>query len=142
MPQGIDRMDEVVTYFEHKYIRGRRLRGRGDNYREASFSIELWNQHAAGLAGIARTTNCVEGWHYGLQSLFQCHHPIVWNFSASIKKDIQQQKARLMQGVAGLEHSRKKKYRILNARVQRTVSAYRQSEVLLYLRAIAHLPHV
>jgi len=63
MPQGIDRMDEVVTYFEHTYIRGRRLRGRGDscNYREASFPIELWNQHAAGLAGIARTTNCVEG---------------------------------------------------------------------------------
>jgi len=25
----------------------------------------MWNQHAAGLAGIARTTNCVEGWHYG-----------------------------------------------------------------------------
>jgi len=41
MPQGIDRMDEVVTYFEHTYIRGRRLRGRGGNYREASFPIEL-----------------------------------------------------------------------------------------------------
>jgi len=27
MPQGIDCMDEVVTYFEHTYIRGRRLRG-------------------------------------------------------------------------------------------------------------------
>jgi len=57
-------------------------------------------------------------------------------------QDLQQQKARLMQGVAGLEHSRKKKYRILNAPVQRTVCAYGQSDVLLYLRAIAHLSHV
>ena len=79
-------MDEVVTYFEHTYICGRRLRGRGNNYREASFAIELWNQHAAGLDGIARTTNCVEGWHCGLQSLFQCHHPTMWNFLAGIKK--------------------------------------------------------
>ena len=44
-----------------------------------------------------------------------------------------------MQGVAGMEHPRKKKYRNLNDRVQRTVSAYGQSEVLLCLRAIAHL---
>ena len=36
----------------------------------------------------------------------------------------------------------KKKYRNLNDRVQRTVNAYGQSEVLLYLRAIAHLSHV
>jgi len=66
----------------------------------------------------------------------------VWNFSAGIKNDLQQQKARLMQGVAGLEHHRKKKYLNLNDRVQRTVSAYGQSEVLLYLRAVAHLSHV
>jgi len=57
------------------------------------------------------------------------------------QKNQQQQKARLMQGVAGLKQ-RRKKYRNLNDRVQRTISAYGQSEVLLYLRAIAHLSHV
>jgi len=46
-----------------------------------------------------------------------------------------------VQGVAGLEHPGKK-YRNLNDQVQRTVSAYGQSEMLLYLRAIAHLSHV
>jgi len=46
---------------------------------------------------------------FGLQSLFQCHRPTVWNFLAGIKKDLQQLKARLLQGVAGLEHPRKKK---------------------------------
>jgi len=43
MPQGIDHMDEVVTYFEHTYIRCRRLQGRRNNYSEASFPTELWN---------------------------------------------------------------------------------------------------
>jgi len=38
----------------------------------------------------------------------------LWNFLAGIKKDLQQQKARLMQSDAGLEHPRKKKYRNLN----------------------------
>jgi len=37
-----------------------------------------------------------------------------------------------------MEHP-KKKYRNLNDRVQRTASAYGQSEVLLYLRAIARV---
>jgi len=31
------RMDELLTYFEHAYIRGRRLPGRGHNYRLALF---------------------------------------------------------------------------------------------------------
>jgi len=65
MPQGIDHMDEVVTYFE-------------------SLSTHTFVVVAAGLDGIARTTNCVEGWHYGLQLLFQCHHPTVWQASKSI----------------------------------------------------------
>jgi len=52
------------------------------------------------------------------------------------QKNLQQQKARLMQGVAGLEHHRNKKYRKLNDRVQMTVRASGQFEVLLYLRGI------
>lgn len=142
MPQGIDHLDELVTFFEHTYIRGRRLRGRGDNYGPALFPVEVWNQHAAGVDGIARTTNSVEGWHHGLQSLFQCHHPTLWNFLSGIKQDLQQQKARLLQGATGMQHPSKKRYRCLNDRVKRTVAAYGRTDVLLYLRSIAHLSHV
>src|SRR5688572_23332553 len=52
----------------------RRQRGRGNNYGWAKYPVALWNQYSAGMDGIARTTNSVEGLHYGLQSLFLCHH--------------------------------------------------------------------
>jgi len=111
MPNDIDHLDELVSYFEHTYIRGRRLRGRTENYGPSLFPIEVWNQHSAGIDGVARTTNSVEGWHHGLQTLFQGHHPTLWSFLTGIKQDLQQQKGRLLQGATGMEHPSKKKYR-------------------------------
>src|SRR6185436_7061034 len=67
-----DHSPELLSFFEHTYVRGRRLRGRVEAYGQPLFGIHLWNQHDAATAGIARTTNSVEGWHHGLQSLFHC----------------------------------------------------------------------
>jgi len=58
MPQH-DRMAELLSYFEHTYIRGRRLRGRGDNYASALFPPETWNKHLDVIGGVARTNNAV-----------------------------------------------------------------------------------
>ena len=44
MPEDVDRLDELTTYFEHTYIRGRKLRGRGDSYEPLMYPIEIWNQ--------------------------------------------------------------------------------------------------
>jgi len=35
--------------------------------------------------------NAVKGWHFGLQTLFHCHHPTLWTFVQGIKKDLQMQ---------------------------------------------------
>lgn len=137
----VENLDVLVTFFEHTYVRGRRLRGRGDNYSPALFPIDVWNQFDAGAEGIARTTNLVEGWHYGIQSLFQCSHPTMWMFFGGVQKEIQRQKALLLQGVAGSQDQPRKRYRLLNDRVQRAVSNFNRVEVLTYLRAIAHLSH-
>ena len=59
MPE-VDRMQELISYFEHTYVRGR-LRGRGANYGPPLFNIEIWNQCDTAVDGIARTTNSVEG---------------------------------------------------------------------------------
>lgn len=141
MPENIDHVDELTTFFEHTYVRGRRRRGRGQVYGTPLFSIESWNQQAAGGDGIARTTNSVEGWHHGLQTLFMCSHPTLWTFISGLKKDMQKQKAVFLQGATGIEHVTCKRYRILNERVHRAVSTYGRSEVLMFLRAIAHLSH-
>jgi hypothetical protein len=141
MPEAVDDVAEVTSFFEHTYVRGRRQRGRAATYGAATFPPEMWNQHAAGTDGVSRTTNAVEGWHHGLQSLFLCHHPTCWTFLAGLKKDMQKQKTVFLQGVAGVVRPTTKKYRQLNDRVTRAVAGYGRAEILVYLRAIAHLSH-
>lgn len=136
-----EKVNDIVTYFENTYIRGRRRPGRGEHYGTAVFPVELWNQfHSAG-EGVARTTNSVEGWHHSLQSLFLCQHPNLWTFIAGVRQDCQLSKAAYLQATAGVQHLGKKRYRDLKDRVSRTVAAYGQSDTLTYLRAISHLSH-
>lgn len=137
----VDHIDELLTFFEHTYIRGRRLRGRGQSYGRALFQTDLWNQQAGTVEGIARTNNSVEGWHHGLQAIFQCSHPTLWTFMQGVNKDIMKQISVFLQGATGIEHPSKKTYRVLNERVVRAVAAYGRSDILTYLRAISHLSH-
>ena len=136
-----DHMDELISFFEHTYVRGRRLRGRGELYGPSLFPIEVWNQHDAAVDGIARTTNAVEGWHHGLQSLFQCHHPTMWTFLRGLNEDMQKQKAVFLQGNAGAQRQTAKIYRVLHERVTRAVASYGRAEVLVFLRSMAHLSY-
>ena len=141
MPVAIEHLDELVTFFELTYVRGRRLRGRGETYNEALFPIAIWNKNVAATDGIARTTNAVEGWHHGLQMLFQCHHPTLWSFLTGLQRDMQKQKSVYLQGVSGVENLAEKKYRALNDRVRRAVASYGRAEVLTYLKGMAHLSY-
>jgi len=140
-PQNIDHLDELTTFFEHTYIRGRRHRGRGETYAAATFAIPLWNQHAGGVDGIARTTNSIEGWHHGLQSLFLCHHPTLWSFMKGLNLDMIKQKTLFLQATAGTQHLPSRCYRLLNERVMRAVASYGRADVLTYVRSIAYLSH-
>jgi hypothetical protein len=136
-----DHLDELTTFFEHTYLRGRRLPGGGLHYRPALFPIELWNKHASATDGIARTTNSVEGWHNGLQSIFHCQHPTMWKFMSGVQRDMQQQKTAFLHGVAGQLHPVTKRYRLLDERIRRAVNGYGRADALLYVRAMAHLSH-
>lgn len=136
-----EKMNELLSYFEHTYIRGRKLRGRGDHYGPALFPVPLWNQFAAAGNGIARTTNLVEGWHCGLQSLLMCAHPHLWILVDGLYKDSQKNVVRYLQATAGAVELGRKSYRDLIARVQRVVAGYDESNLLTYLQAVAHMSH-
>jgi len=102
--QGID---ELLTYFEHTYIRGRRLPGRGHNNKSALFLPASWNKREYATEGIARTTNNIwEGWH---NSLLLCNHPSMWTFFDGIMKEIAMQTASFLQATAGSQRAPKKK---------------------------------
>jgi len=140
MPSN-ERVNDVVTYFEHTYVRGRRRPGRGNNFGPAIFPITVWNQHDSAGDGIARTTNSVEGWHHSLQSLFMCQHPTLWSFLMGMERDCSLNKSAFLQTTTGIVTQGRKVYRDLKARVARAVALYGQSDTLTYLRAIAHLSH-
>jgi len=138
---AVEHLDEVITYFEHSYVRGRRLRGRGENFAPPLFPPEVWNQHTAAAQGIARTTNTCEGWHHGVQSLFQCSHPTMWKFLEGIRQDSAVQVASFLQASAGSYRATERRYRILKEKVQRAVATYGLTDTLTYLRSLAHLSY-
>ena len=140
MPEH-EKKPELLTYFKHTYIRGRRHPGRNECYRSAIYPIETWNHLDSASEGIARTTNSVEGWHYGLQALFQCHHPTLWIFIKGLEKDMQMQNATILQGVSGLQPFVPNRYQLVKLRVANAIARYWHSEILVNLRGIAYLSH-
>ena len=110
--------DEVCLYFGSTYIKSLVPN------REVSFPPSLWNQRDAAVSGIARTTNAVEGWHFGIQSYFSGTHPNMWKVVGSLQKDASVQKLKLFDASSGHKFTKKKKYRVLNERVQNIMSVY------------------
>ena len=93
------------------------------------------------MDGIARTTNAVEGWHHGLQRLFQCNHPTMWKFLDGLMKDNVKQRATFLQGITGVDQPPRKRYRILSDRVSRAIRTYGQTDILTFLRALAYISY-
>ena len=46
----------------------------------AIFPVERWNHFETASEGIARTTNPMEEWHYGIQALFSMSSPNIIDF--------------------------------------------------------------
>ena len=83
-----EKVEQFACYFQKTYIIGTR--------RAAFFEPLIGNQNnpaSEGVAnnpaseGLARTNNAVEGWHYGIQSLFSGSHPNVWTFLKKFRQD-------------------------------------------------------
>ena len=126
----IEKIDELCCYFQKTYIEGPR---------RPLFPPNIWNQREAAFEGIARTTNSVEGWHFGLQAYFTGAHSTIWQLLAALKKDAASQKLRYLQTIAGQPELPRKKYRDLNEKVQKIMAHYNEGIPLPFLRSIAAL---
>ena len=60
----------------------------GRNEEDATFPIELWNQSHETSECLIRTTNAVEGWHWGVSALFRGSHPPITTFLEKIHLDV------------------------------------------------------
>lgn len=136
-PDNRQDVEELISYFETTFIRGRQLRG--GRRRDALFPAQLWNQRNAAAEGIARTTNCVEGWHNGLQSLFQCAHPTMWTFLNGLVKETELSHAQYLQHISGQRIPMKPRYKSLKLRLQNIIDNYETQNRLMFLRTVSYL---
>jgi len=94
-------------------------------------------------ACIARTTNAVEGWRFGLQALFLCHHPTLRTFVEGIEKNLQMQRASFLQGIAAHKLLSQSNAKNCKCALKTLLSVDRclSRMISVYLRAIAHLSY-
>ena len=112
--EKIAKVDEICLYFGSNYIKILVPN------REVLFplSLWLWNQRDAASSDLARTTNAVEGWNYGIQSYFSGLHPSIWKVIANLQKYASVQKLNFYNASSGHQFTKKKKYRVLNEKMQ------------------------
>ncbi len=77
--------DDLLTYFKSTYIQKPMIQQR---QRSALFPPELLNHYDDSLQLAPKTTNCVEGWHNALKSLYMATHLSVWAMLRGLQKDI------------------------------------------------------
>lgn len=128
-----DNYNEILNYFFSTYIEG--AAGRNP-----LFPISIWNHYDAAIEKSSKTTNCCEGFHNALNSIFNCSHPSVWFLFDGLQRDLACHRLTLSNKQAGHIEVKKRKYVILHNLVAEAVCEYEQVEdKLKYLRRLANL---
>lgn len=130
-------VEEVVAYFESNYIRGMQIGGRR---RDPRFPIKLWNHFEDAEECAPKTTNCCEGFHNALKSVYMCAHPTMWKFLKGIARDIAVQRLVHQNALVHRCDAPTNKYIKLAQRLATKIKMYRaEVDKLLYLRAVANM---
>lgn len=131
-------VNDFLTYFKNNYIEAPVLRR--NQTREPRFPIRLWNHFNDGLGCHQKTTNCAEGYHNGLKSLFLSPNPTVWTFLAGLQKDIAVHRLTAQNTEVQLLERQRPKFKALAERLAAKVRQYFEEEdKMKYLRSIAHM---
>lgn len=130
-------MQPLIDYFEDTWI------GRPNRYkiirRLPRYPIDLWNNYHASLDDLPKTNNSIEGWHRSFSSLVSSHHPNIWKFIDSLKKQQAFTETKIEQVVSGISNLNKRKtYKDTAHRIKCIVQEYGERNIIEYLRGIAH----
>ena len=128
-----DSYTEVLNYFYSTYIEG--AAGRNPQ-----LPIALWNHYDSVLAKSPKTTNCCEGFHNALNSLFHCSHPSIWFLCDGLQRDLACHRLTLANAETGRPEKENRKYKNLMDSVSAAVQEYNGMEdKLKYLRKLSNL---
>ena len=128
-----DAYNQILAYFCSTYIEG--VAGRSP-----LFPIRIWNHFEAAAERSPKTTNCCEGFHNSLNSIFHCSHPSIWNLFDGLRRDMACQRLILANAQTGRQEVIKKKYEAIALQVSIVVQDYHaHDDKLRYLRRMANL---
>lgn len=117
---------EVYESFEDTYIG--RQRGRGRRL-QPRFIPQTWNVRQRTTEGLPRTTNKLEGWHLGIQSMFDGPHPSVWKFLGGLQREQVLATADIQMWRIGQEPpQQERRYRQVNERLTALIRAHENGE--------------
>ena len=76
------------------------------------FPVKIWNHFDSAIEESPKTTNCGEGFHNALNSVFHCSHPSVWYLFDGLQRqrDMACHKLTLVNTEAGRSEVKKRKY--------------------------------
>ena len=136
MPAALPRLkwgrkNWLIAFILPKYIHW-------EKFERAVIPPSIWNKREAASESVARTTNAVEGWHFGIHAFFSGSHPSLWRTLENLK-DAATQKHLYLQSTAGTEFSRRKKHRELEAKVKNAIERHQDEKIIAFLRAMASL---
>ena len=81
-----------------------------------------------------------KGYHNGLNSMFLCDHPTMWQFLRGLVKDVAIHRLVLAQARVENNPAPRGKYQTLAERLSRKVGSYNNElDKIAYLRAVAHI---
>ena len=95
----VDRLEELLTYFDNTYVSGtirqrRRRIHENDGHLVVHlrrtpplFPISTWNMYDETLNGDERTNNACESWNNSFRALVGHQHPSVWTLISALQQD-------------------------------------------------------
>jgi hypothetical protein len=101
------------------------------------FPIALWNIYDRVSTSFPRTNNSIEGWHSAFDKRAAVAHPTITKLTDRIRREQSKFEIDVAQIQQGQEPKPKKKYRLLDERVQRLVDDYRSADMAQFLNNIA-----
>ena len=131
----LERFEDLLLYFEDTYIGRRRRAGR----RRPLFAPNVWSVRERTNQGLPRTNNQLEGWHNGIQGVFDGKNSTIWKCCKALKKEQALQHFSLVQKRAGAEiRIQSKKYAAINTRLRRLIQNEANVQNIDFLRSVAY----
>ena len=101
------------------------------------FELALWNCYQREMTGLPLTTNGIEAWHRGFNSLVQANKPTTWKLIDALRKDNVLSIVKREQLNSGLDSAGNVTRNERHVNIVRVLKKFSVMEPLEFLKAIA-----